>query len=490
MKHLVINTWNRKSKINPNIYGHFAEHLGRCIYGGIYVGKDSPIPNRNGIRLDIVESMKQIRVPLLRWPGGCFADTYHWKDAVGPQEQRKGLQNPNWGNVSEDNSFGSHEFMELCEMVGCEPYLAVNVGSGTVQEMQEWIEYMTSDGNTPMTRLRRQNGREKPWKVKYWGIGNENWGCGGKMRPEYYADVYRNFQTFAYNYADNELYKIACGPAGPEWTDVMMREAGDCMHGLALHHYTVPGPSWQDKGSATGFDEVAYYKTLSLSMNMDKILSLHSGIMNRWDPEHKVGLVVDEWGTWFNVEPGTHPRFLYQQNTMRDALVAGIHLNIFNKHAKRVSMANLAQTVNVLQALILTDGDKMLLTPTYHVFDLYKHHQGNTLIDSFVQSDTIGGEHPVPNLQASVSEDAEGNLHLTLCNLSATQGEEVEVMLLGKQAVDVAGEMLAGGMGDHNTFESPNAVGTEQFTAFEKRGENVLLKLPPCSVAHIQIETK
>ncbi|MFO7161080.1 MAG: alpha-L-arabinofuranosidase C-terminal domain-containing protein, partial [[Clostridium] cellulosi] len=377
MSRIIVQSQKKLSKINRNIYGHFSEHLGHCIYGGIYVGENSKIPNIDGIRTDVVEALKHIKIPVLRWPGGCFADEYHWKDGIGPKENRKKMVNTNWGGVVEDNSFGTHEFMELCQLLGCEPYINGNLGSGTVQEMSEWVEYLTFPGQSPMADLRRKNGRDEPWKVKYFAVGNENWGGGGNMTPEYYANLYRHYQTFLKNYGDNKLYKIACGPGEDDyaWTDTVMRLAGKYMNAISLHYYTVPGIFDIKKGSALEFDEKEYYITLKKALRIDELITKHLQIMDRYDPEHKVDLIVDEWGTWYDVEPGTNPGFLYQQNTMRDALVAALTLNIFNHHSDRITMANIAQTVNVLQAVILTNGEKMILTPTYHVFDLYKSLQ-------------------------------------------------------------------------------------------------------------------
>ena len=351
--------------INRNIYGHFSEHLGRCIYQGMYVGEDSEIPNVNGMRKDVVDALRHIRVPVLRWPGGCFADEYHWEDGIGPREARKRMVNTHWGGVVEDNSFGTHEFMELCAQIGCEPYVNGNVGSGTVREMAEWVEYLNSDGDSTVVQRRWANGRRESFGVKYWGVGNENWGCGGNMLPEYYANEYRRYQTYCRDYGQHKLYKIACGPGTPdtEWTEVVMKLAHDKMDALTMHYYTVPTGVWKDKGRATMFDEAMYYQTLHAALRMDSIILGHLAAMDKYDPEHRVGLIVDEWGAWHNVEPDSNPGFLYQQNTMRDALVASLTLDIFNSHADRIVMANLAQTVNVLQAVILTEGGRMALTP-------------------------------------------------------------------------------------------------------------------------------
>ncbi len=445
------------AKISKNIYGHFSEHLGRCIYQGLYVGEDSPIPNVKGMRTDVVQALKKIGVPVLRWPGGCFADEYHWEDGIGPKETRKRMVNTNWGGVVEDNSFGTHEFLELCSQIGCEPYINANVGSGTVREMAEWVEYLNSEGDSTVVKKRWANGRKDPWGVKFWGVGNENWGCGGNMRPEYYADEFRRYQTYCRNYGDSKLYRIACGPNVDDynWTAVMMERAGEYMDALTLHYYTVPGP-WRDKGSATEFNEEDYARTLRLALRMEELVSNHLQIMNRYDPKHRVGLIVDEWGTWFNVEPGTNPGFLYQQNTMRDAQVAALTLNIFNAHADRIVMANLAQTVNVLQSVILTEGDKMVLTPTYHVFDLYKAHQEGTLVPVHVDADDSAEGVKRVSASASLKGDV---LTVTLANTSATESCEVPISLCGAKPAKAEGRVLAGEMHAKNDFSaSPVAI--------------------------------
>lgn len=486
----LINPLNKKSKIQREIYGHFSEHLGRCIYGGIYVGDNKDIPNTNGMRNDVVAALRNIRVPVLRWPGGCFADEYHWKDGIGPKDSRKKMINTNWGGVVEDNSFGTHEFMELCRQLECEPYITMNVGSGTVQEMAEWVEYLTFDGSSPMSELRRKNGHEEPWKVKYIGIGNENWGCGGNMTAEYYADLFRRYQSFVKNYGGNRVYKIACGPSTDdfEWTDTLMRKAGGLMNGLSLHYYTLPTDDWAHKGSSTDFDESAYYTTLAHTLRMEHLISTHSKIMDRYDPEKRVGLIVDEWGSWYDVEPGTNPGFLYQQNTMRDAIIAGINLNIFNKHSDRVKMANIAQTVNVLQSVILTEGSKMILTPTYYVFDLYKSHQGATLIDSFIETENIYcGSVAIPNISQSVSMADDGTVTATVCNLSATDGYDIELTVFDKGVKSAKAMILHNNIGAHNTFENPDVVKSEEFDDMLIAGGKLRFKIPACSVVSIRI---
>ena len=500
MAKLLINENKVEGTIAPEIYGHFSEHLGRCIYEGLYVGEKSEIPNVNGMRCDVVDALKEIKVPVLRWPGGCFADEYHWKDGIGPKESRKKMINTNWGGVVEDNSFGTHEFFELCRQIGCETYINGNMGSGTVQEMSEWVEYMTFDGVSPMADLRAENGHEKPWTVDFFGIGNENWGCGGNMNPEFYGNMYRRYQTFVRDYDGNKkIRKIACGANSDdyEWTQEVMKacfrrispQQHGMMDGLSLHYYTVP-ETWDHKGSATEFAEKDWYKTMKKTMYMEELIRRHSAIMDQYDPDKKVGMIVDEWGTWYDVEPGTNPGFLYQQNTMRDALVAGINLNLFNKHSDRVKMANIAQMVNVLQSMILTEGEKMVKTPTYHVFDLYQVHQENDLLASSLETEQVGleDEYMVPNLTESVSIDADGVLHITMTNVDLEKAYPVEAVILGKKADEIKAEIVTGHMQDKNTFEEPETVGVQGFDGVQATKEGISFTIPACSVLHIAVK--
>lgn len=491
MTKFIINACNKKSKINKEIYGHFSEHLGRCIYEGVYVGENSPIANTNGMRNDVINALKEIKIPVLRWPGGCFADEYHWKDGIGPKETRKRMINTHWGGVVEDNSFGTHEFMELCRQLDCEPYVNGNVGSGSVEEMQNWVEYMTFDGVSPMAELRTKNGSAKPWKLKYFGVGNENWGCGGNMRPEYYADLYRRYQTYVRNYGENKIVRIACGPNSGDynWTEEVMKSAGRFMDAISLHYYTVTGPSWNNKGSATEFNEGEWYTTLFKTLIMEELVTKHAAIMKRYDPENRVGLIVDEWGTWYDVEPGTNPGFLYQQNTMRDALVAGINLNIFNKHSDVVVMANIAQLVNVLQSVILTEGEKMLLTPTYHVFDMYKAHQEATLLESFIETKRVGSDtNSVPNLHESVSVSQDGRINITLCNLSLNESYRIDTEIAGFKAAGIQGRILTGAIADHNTFETPEHVKPKEFGQFTTTDRGLTFEIPAVSVVSLTLK--
>ncbi len=483
-----INALDKRSHINPEIYGHFSEHLGRCIYNGIYVGENSNIPNKNGVRTDIIEAFRQIRMPVLRWPGGCFADEYHWKDGVGEKSSRKKMINTNWGGVTEDNSFGTNEFFDLCEEIGCEPYLAGNLGSGTVQELAEWIEYITFDGLSPMAELRRKNGRDKPWKLKYLGIGNENWGCGGNMRPEYYADEYRRYQSFCKNFSGNELFKIACGPSADDygWTEALMKSLNKWLtKAISLHYYTVPTGNWDKKGSATEFTSDEYYATIAGALRIEEMIVRHAEIIDRSDNTRGIGLIVDEWGCWYDVEPGTNPGFLYQQNTMRDAIVAACSLNIFNSHSDRVIMANLAQTVNVLQAIILTEGEKLVKTPTYHVFDLYKEHQNGELVYSHIENKQVGGEKKVPMISCSASVK-NGVLTVTLANCSLDEEAEISCPVMGFSANKAVARILTGEVHEKNDFDEPERLVIKPHTV--SLGENgFTVTLPPCSAAEITL---
>lgn len=504
MARLVINPEKQVSKIQKEIYGHFSEHLGRCIYEGIYVGEDSPIPNVNGMRTDVVEALKKIKVPVLRWPGGCFADEYHWMDGIGSKEKRKKMINTHWGGAVEDNSFGTHEYFELCRQIGCETYINGNLGSGTVREMSEWVEYITFKGVSPMADLRKENGHEEPWKINFFGVGNENWGCGGNMNPDFYANEYRRYQTYVRNYNSHQeegegIKKICCGANADdyEWTREVLKTCfNHCdeslhghMDGLSLHYYVHPD-GWKIKGSATDFDDAAWYRTLSKAYYMDELIRRHGVIMDEFDPEKKIGMIVDEWGTWFTVEPGTNPGFLYQQNTIRDALVAGITLNVFNKHSDRVKMANLAQMVNVLQAVILTEGADMILTPTYHIFDMYKAHQDAILLDSSIDSEEIGvtEEFLVPNLTESVSMAEDGTIHITVTNASLKETYPVETFITKSAVSEIKGEVVQGEMHEKNTFDEPDTVKIREFTDIEMTGDGFFFRIPPCAVVHLAVK--
>jgi alpha-N-arabinofuranosidase len=477
--------------INRNIYGQFAEHLGRLIYEGLWVGEGSPIPNTRGLRTDVIGALKELSIPVLRWPGGCFADEYHWRDGIGPRDQRPRRPNASWGGV-DTNAFGTHEFMDLCEMLGADPLINGNLGSGSPQEMMEWIEYMTSDSDSTLARLRRQNGRDKPWKLPYFAVGNESWGCGGEMRPEYYADEYRRYSTFIKSYSGNRIQKLAVGSHDDyyAWTEVLMAQAARYMQGLSLHYYTLPTSNWARKGSATEFGEKEWHATLVRTLRIEEFILKHSAIMDKYDPQKRVGLMVDEWGTWYDPEPGKDMGALYQQNTLRDAVVAGINLNIFNHHSDRVNMANIAQMVNVLQAMVLTDKEKMVLTPTYYVFKMFKVHQGATLIpiDLTAPEYTLD-KASVPSLSASASRDKEGKLHLSIVNLDPNRAAEITTKVTGSTVRNITGEVLtASMMNTMNMFDDPSAIRPTPFSSYRIQDAQVNLSIPPKSIVVLELQ--
>jgi alpha-N-arabinofuranosidase len=486
---IIISTDLGTEIISRHIYGHFSEHLGHCIYGGYWVGETSSVPNTRGVRNDIVEALKKTGIPNLRWPGGCFADEYHWMDGIGPREKRPTMINTHWGGVTEDNSFGTHEFLDLCEQLGAEPYICGNVGSGSVEEMSKWVEYINSDGINPMADMRRKNGRDKPWNVKFWGVGNENWGCGGHMTAAYYSDQYRRYATYARNYGNNRLLRIAGGAGASDfdWTETLMRDIPhSMMWGLSLHYYTV---NWEDKGSATSFSEKDYFNTISRCLDVESAIDRHIDIMNRYDPEKRVALVVDEWGTWWDVEPGTNPGFLFQQNTMRDAMVAGLSLNYFNERCDRIKMANIAQTVNVLQSLILTDGEKMLLTPTYHVFEMYRVHHDATLLPLVLNCSSYAMDGTeLPSVNASASKDKEGVVHISVVNIEPARNVRMVIDLRGGDFSKVTGRILtAPELNAHNTFEKPEEVKPVSFGGAKISKNMISLEMPAKSILVLEV---
>lgn len=500
MAKLIINNEALLNDIAPEIYGHFSEHLGRCIYEGLYVGENSDIPNVNGMRIDVVEALKEMKVPVLRWPGGCFADEYHWKDGIGPKETRKKMINTHWGGVVEDNSFGTHEYFELAKQLGCKTYINGNVGSGTVQEMSEWVEYMTFNGVSPMADMRKRNGHEEPYTVDFFGVGNESWGCGGNMRPTFYADEYRRYQTYIRNYDGNKpISKICCGANADDynWTKKVLDVCFDgnnhgFMNGLSLHYYTLPTGDWGKKGSATDFDENMFYQTIKNTYKMETLIKRHGTIMDEYDPDKKIGLMIDEWGIWTDVEPGTNPGFLYQQNTMRDALIAAINLNMFNKYSDRVKMACIAQMINVLQAVILTEGEKMIKTPTYAVFNMFKYHQGAKLLgSSFVEIPRVGTkDNEINKLSESVSVDKDGVITVTISNASLESEESIDIVMSKDSTAYAVAEcyIVKGAMNAHNTFEAPDAVKQEAYDKYEKTSSGLKITLPACSVVSIRLK--
>ncbi len=483
-----LNPTDSAPVIEPEIYGQFTEHLGRCIYGGIWVGEDSEIPNTRGYRNDVLEAIRELKVPVMRWPGGCFADEYHWMDGIGPREQRPRMVNTNWGGTVEDNSFGTHEFLDLCELTGVEPYISGNVGSGSVEELAKWVEYMTANDG-PMAKLRKENGREKPWKLKYLGIGNETWGCGGNMTPEYYSDIYRRYATYCRNFNGNQLYKIGCGADAYNynWTDVCMKNAGRMMDGISLHYYCVD--DWSNKGAARSYTDEDYYWTLGKCLEIEDVVKRHMNIMDKYDRKKRVALLVDEWGTWWDEEPGTVPGHLYQQNTMRDALVAALSLNVFNSHADRVRMANIAQFANVLQAMLLTKDEFMVKTPTFYVFKSYAAHQGARLVPLTTDAGlmTVRKGRTVPVLTASASVK-DGVTTVSLVNVLLDKPQEVVIDLGGIKASKVSGEVLtAADVHDYNDFGQAEKVALKPFSGAKIKNGKVTLTMPAHSIVTLSL---
>ena len=485
----------KEAFIHKELYGGFAEHLGRCVYEGVFVGKESHIPNVNGMRTDVVEALRRMKLSVLRWPGGCFADTYHWREGIGEVKARSKRVNATWGGVVEDNSFGTHEFFELCRQIGCEPYVNGNVGTGSPQEMSEWVEYMNSADETPITGLRKLNGQDKPWGLRYFAVGNENWGGGGFMTPEFYADIYKWYQTYLHPYGGQRVYRIACGSGqyqpGPnyEWTRVLMEKAARHMDGLSFHYYTWPYPDGEGgrKGRATVFDEREYYVTLARAYQMESLVRNHGAIMDQYDPEKRVGMIVDEWGTWYEPEEGDNPAFLYQQNTMRDAMVTALTMHIFHNHADRVRMANLAQLANVLQAVVLTDGDAIALTPTYHAMEMLAPHQNTTVVHSCLATDRFshfGIETPMVTQSCSVSED--GELIVSIANMNMTEHRPIEMRIDGQRCTLSLARILTGDAHALNDLGKAPSVYPVAFHGvrqhFDGASTEAEFTLPPCSL--------
>nr|WP_233150618.1 alpha-L-arabinofuranosidase C-terminal domain-containing protein [Sphingomonas sp. BT553] len=475
--------------IDRRIFSQFAEHLGYGIYGGLWVGPGSKIPNTRGYRNDVVAALRALKVPVVRWPGGCFADEYHWREGIGARNKRPVKINTHWGGVTESNAFGTHEFMDFAELIGAEAYVSGNVGNGTPAEMAEWVEYMTSPAGT-LADERAKNGRKQPWKLPMFGIGNELWGCGGNMKPDYAADLTRRYGTFIKVPEGTKTLRIASGANSDDynWTEVMMREAGDRIDGIGVHYYTVPG-DWGRKGSATQFTEEDYARTISKTLKMDELITKHGAIMDKYDPKKRVNMAVDEWGTWYDVEPNTNPGFLYQQNTMRDAIVAALNINIFARHADRVRMTNIAQMVNVLQAMILTREGQMVLTPTYHVFEMYKGFQDATYLPLELKSPWYNKEQwTVPSVSAAAARGTDGVVRVALTNVDPNRAASVSVAITGVAATGVTGRILtAATIGAHNDFGSGDAVKPAAFTGAQIAGGTLTVTLPAKSVVMLDL---
>lgn len=481
---VTVDTAKAGAVIDRHIFGQFAEHLGTGIYGGIWVGEDSKIPNIRGYRSDVVVALKKIHVPVVRWPGGCFADLYNWRDGIGPRAKRPTRINVHWGGVTDNNAFGTHEFMDFAELIGADPYVSMNVGSLSPYDSAQWVEYMTSSEDASLANERRANGRDKPWQLKYLGIGNETWGCGGNMSGEYSASINARYSTFVNAPVSMGMVKVASGGSGnigdyKAFTEAMMKGGGR-LQALSFHYYAMPD-NGRSKGPATGFGEDRWREELALTMKMEGYLSDVSAIMDKYDPGKKVALYADEWGSWYTQEPGSHPGFLFQQNALRDAEVAALSLNIFHRHTDRVKLAAIAQMVNVLQAMILTDGPKMLLTPTYHVFDMYQPFMEATPL----AASTSGPEYTkdVPMVDASVARGKDGKLWLALVNTDPNKPAHVVTNLAGTGK----GQILTGpAMDTHNTFDKPDTIHPVAYKGGSAEGKAVF-DLPPRSVAVVTV---
>ncbi len=487
--------------INKDVYGQFSEMLGTGIYGGIYVGEKSPIPNTRGFRNDVIAALKELKVPIVRWPGGCYADEYHWRDGIGPKRTTR--LNTNWGDVPDPNTFGTHEFFDFVDLIGADAYINANVGTGSPKEAAQWLEYMTGDQDTTLVSERKANGRDKPWKVAVYAMGNETWGCGGNMRPQYYADLYNQYATFMKTSQNPKPVMLASGDrdgSATDFTSVLMQNRRAPMDAISMHYYTILGPKWEDKDTATGFSEAGWINTLANTLKMDGYISKHDAIMTaaekQYDLQHpgsphkKIALYIDEWGTWYKPEPGTNPGFLQQQNTLRDAIVAAANFNIFHKYASRVQMTSIAQTVNVLQAMILTDGPKMILTPTYHVFHMYIPFQDATDLPIDIKTGTYKyGKWSVPQVSASAARTKGGAIVIGLANLDPHKPARVAAIIAGAREGQVTGQVLtADAMDAHNTFDNPDAVHPVAFNGAKLAGSRLTATLPPMSVVVLTLQ--
>ncbi|WP_237052776.1 alpha-N-arabinofuranosidase [Marilutibacter chinensis] len=478
--HLTVAKEVAGPRIEPEIYGHFVEHLGTGVYGGLWVGPESEIPNTRGWRNDVIEALRRIEVPVIRWPGGCFADDYDWRDGIGDPAKRPVRLNRWWGRVPESNRVGTHEFMDLVELLDSEAYIAANMGSMSPMDTSRWLEYMTSDSDSTLAKERRRNGRERPWRVKYVGVGNESWGCGGNMRPEYQADLHNRYATYLH-----DTLRVASGDGQRDdhLVEVLMERSGAHMDAFTLHYYTIAG-EWEDKGPATGFGLDRWAKGLESALGIEERIVAVSGIMDKYDPDKRIALYVDEWGTWHDPAPGSNPGFLQQQNTLRDALVAAVSFNAFHRHTERVKMANIAQMVNVLQAMALTDGPRMALTPTYHVFDMYKPFRGATPLKATLETPRWReGDIELPAVDASVARTADGRVVLALANLDPRRSARVRTNLSGA----VQGRILtADAIDAHNTFARPDVLVPTPYSAGGE-GEALTLELPAKSIVVVDL---
>ena len=491
-------------RIAPEIYGHFVEHLGRCIYNGIWVGEDADVPHTDGVRDDTVELLAALDPPVFRWPGGCFAEDYYWEDGIGPREERPRRRNLWWAQgrpgstdvevFEETNEFGTDEFVRTCELLGAEPYLAVNVGTGTPREAMNWVEYCNSAGDTEYTRMREENGSPEPHGVRYWGIGNETYGCGGDYEPGDYGLEYRRYATFLRGLQRAEMTDdielVACGFTDPDWNRQFMETVGgksifdyvQLVDHVSVHRYV-------STESDTDFSEDGYYASLAECAEIRTDIDRLTDVLDEFAPSDDIGIVIDEWGLW-------HPEATFengneQENTVRDGVIAASFLDIFNSRADRVTMANIAQTVNVLQCLVQTGEGTAWPTPTYRVFDLYKPHMGATALRTSVETavrDVRSSENDLPYVGASASA-CDSELFVTLSNRHYRDSRSVRVDV-GAAPADASAEVL---FAEQTPREFSTAANADQFApanlAVDVESDGVHLDVPAASVAGVRIST-
>ena len=441
--------------VSPEIYGHFTEHIGGVIYGGIWVGKNSDIPNIKGFRKDIVEKLKAIHAPVIRWPGGCFAEIYDWRDGIGENRPTRLNWWTNRDGKYESNAVGTHEFMDFCEAVGAKAYFAANLTTVSPLHIRNWMDYCLSPkGSTTLACEREANGHPEPFDIPYWGVGNENWGGGGEMTPQFYSDEFRRFATVLKNdFPNAELFACGEDAARYDWTHGFMRGVEACgvrFSGYAMHYYT------HGVGEAIDFTEQDWDGQMKSAALMEDIIKRNWHIICGYGMENKARLVVDEWGCWHkeNSGPSKGANLFEQQSTMRDAMVTALTFNIFNNHCDKVRMANAAQLVNNLHCLFLASGENCITTPTYHVFDLYQEHQGAKAIRTAVSGKEDDAELTV---SASVKD---GKTLVTVGNLSCKKDVTVSLESVGGKISGEAEAVLlySEDVHAHNTFEAPQTV--------------------------------
>lgn len=494
MSEAVIRLWPEltRATINPNLYGHFAEHLGRCVYEGIWVGPHKSIPNQHGLRLDVLAALKQLRAPVLRWPGGCFADDYHWRGGAGPKEKRPTTVNL-WWQQTEPNEFGTNEFMQLCRAAGCEPYLCCNVGSGSPREARDWLEYCNFAGDSSLTRLRETCGSPEPYGVRYWGVGNESWGCGGRFSPENYAQEYTRYASYM-RALDPAIQLVACGTSYGDYKNPVLNVwnhdfcekmvHADLIDHLSMHRHFA-------RGGGITFSDAEYNGLFADLIALERDLTLCEAVLVYFYPDKQVGIAVDEWGVWH--PEATVANGLEQPNTLRDAVFAGATLNLFNRWSHRVSMANIAQTVNVLQCMAVTNRDSLYLTPTYHVFDMMRRHMGAALLTQELESPTfeahpigLGAKHNVPVLSASASISGK-RIHLTVANQTSATDVTAQIHIREAAIASVAGRILhSGDPRDVNTFEDPKCVSARR-AKVDLAGKELVFTFPKHSFTALSI---